>query len=106
MCFFFKDEEEIVNYFRDLGVSLGCECLFMQKKKKVCLGSGGADLNILMVLCGLEMKRGRTVPFCSGNLFSKLFNEQKNWKLFSLSSVILLILLCSKNSFQCNSLSR
>lgn len=65
------------------------------QKKSVCLGFGDADLNLLMVLCGLEMKRGRTVPFYSGSFFSKLFNEQKKWKLFSLPSIILLILLCS-----------
>lgn len=63
--------------------------------RKVCPGSGDADLNILMFLCGLEMKRGRTVSFYSGNFFSKLFHEQKKLKLFSLSSVILLILLDS-----------
>lgn len=69
------------------------ECLF--KQKKVCPGSVDAHLNILMVLCDLDMKRGRTVSFYSGNVLSKLFNEQKKWKLFSVSSVILLIFLDS-----------
>lgn len=69
------------------------EGLFMQKK--VCPGSGDVDSNILIVLCDLEMKRGRTLSFYSGNFFSKLFHEQKKWKLFPLSSVILLILLDS-----------
>lgn len=59
------------------------EDLFMQKK--VCPGSGSADLNMLMVLCSLEMKRGRTPSFYSGNFLSKLFHKRKKVKLFSLS---------------------
>lgn len=71
------DEEEIVNYFHDFGAQFRMliwvvicekaktEGLFMQKK--ICPGSGDADLNILMVLCGLEMKKGRTMSFYSGN---------------------------------------
>lgn len=94
MCFF-MDEEEKVNYFYDFGVQFRMliwvvicekaktEGVFMHKK--ICPGSGDADLNILMVLCGLEMKKARIMSFYSGNFFSKLFHEQKKVKFFWLS---------------------